>query len=333
MTLSARVLVWTLHRLARTMHALFPDTRSALLRRARDDADRAAARKWCELRGLVPSAGEAPHWWQAAARAAVDSKGVCWDLLTGLPIHATRQKDGAPMVLIPGGSFLMGWSAADVDWVARNKPRFQIDITDALPQHRVILLPYYMDVHPVTRSRYGHSPRAKPRRWRRVHQADHPVTNVTWHDAAAYADGVGATLPTEAQWERAARGGQESRYPWGDEPPDRTRANFGGYFGSTTRVGCFAPNPFGLYDMAGNVYEWCQDWYWLWYYLESPVREPAGPPSGATKVLRGASYGRWADDDAALLHVAFRHAWAPDEASPYWGFRCVLPLHAPDVGC
>ncbi|MFH0979943.1 MAG: SUMF1/EgtB/PvdO family nonheme iron enzyme [Planctomycetota bacterium] len=297
--------------------------------------------RWCDGRGVKPAAGELPVWWRSGPKCRVGPDGVPWDLLTGLPVHVVRICDGAPMVLIPGGSFLMGCSPEDYQWVRCNAARFNVGMEDAGAgqQHRVILHPYYVDVCLVTQPRYDTVDVANGHGVPWAFSPGHPVTNVNWYDAWAYAKCVGATLPTEAQWERAARGGRNCRFPWGDELPDANRANFHGHIGATTQVGAFAPNPFGLYDMAGNVYEWCLDWYSPTYYAESLMREPPGPKAGDEKVLRGGSWGRWAEDDAGLLHVAFRFAGRPDDSSPCWGFRCVIPLYqattvdaAPEAG-
>lgn len=300
-----------------------------LLRAARrDPIDAAVGRRWCELHGLTPSAGDVPEWWASDDKCRPGSGGCYWDLLNGLPIHVTRVTDRAPMVLIPGGSFMMGWTEADCRWVERNTARFNIraDHPGGEYQHRVVLSPYYIDVHQVTDDWYRQLQPGLTGGLLRTFRGNHPVTRVSWHHAMAYANGVGATLPTEARWEYAARGGRNCRYPWGDDPPDDSRANFHGGFGGTTPVDRFPKNPFGLRDMAGNVYDWCLDWYSHDYYDESSLRDPTGPTAGSKKILRGASCMRWAEDDSALVHVAFRHQWEPGASSGCWGFRCVVSV-------
>ncbi len=154
----------------------------------------------------------------------------------------------------------------------------------------------------------------------------HPVVNVSWHDAQTFCEWAGGRLPTEAEWEKAARGGLAGKaYPWGDEAPICTAgasnaANFGG--GSCPRdsmpVGSFAPNGYGLYDMAGNVWEWAADWYDGTYYQDSPSSNPLGPSSGEDRVLRG---GSWYGDDLSS-RSANRYGNHPSVSYNYLGFRC-----------
>ena len=163
---------------------------------------------------------------------------------------------------------------------------------------------------------------------------DHPVVHVSWNDAQAYCAWSGTRLPTEAEWERAARGGAEGlSFPWGDdlEPGGEHRMNvFQGVFPGentgadgfigTAPVDAFAPNGFGLHNATGNVWEWCADWYEPGYYAASPARAPAGPTDGAHKVQRGGSY---------LCHVSYcrryrvaaRMGSEPESSTGNLGFR------------
>jgi formylglycine-generating enzyme len=168
---------------------------------------------------------------------------------------------------------------------------------------------------------------------------DHPVVHVSWNDAVAYAHWACKRLPTEAEWERAARGGlTQCRYPWGDEltPEGRHRCNIwqgifpnantgeDGYLG-TAPVDAFPPNGYGLYNTAGNVWEWCADWWSAsWHVREDPrTREgPAGPPAGTAKVIRGGSYLCHASY-CNRYRVAARTHNTPDSSSGHTGFRCV----------
>ena len=184
----------------------------ALLREAADDPkDTGAALALLKSLGLAMHAkahGEVPDWWRQEGRTHADSSGCHFDLVTGLPISVARKSDPASMVLIPGGSFLMGWTEEDCRWVTRNLRRFNIrpDVAGGVYQRRVILAPYYLSVESVTRTQYHRfRPGSLTKRNLNAND-DHPVTGVTWFDAKAYAQWAGAVLPTEAQWERAARG-------------------------------------------------------------------------------------------------------------------------------
>jgi sulfatase modifying factor 1 len=228
-------------------------------------------------------------------------------------------KDGAPMVLIPAGEFQMGDS-------------FKEGQDNELPVHTVYLDAFYMDVYEVTNAQYkkfmdttGYK---APAYWNdpNYNAPNTPVVGVTWYDAKAYADWAGKRLPTEAEWEKAARGGLVGkRYPWGDTI-SHDDANYEGTGGKDTwtyasPVGSFAPNGYGLYDMAGNVWEWCADWYDGNYYVNSPKSNPEGPDSGSYKVLRG---GSWFSTDYYLLRTAYRYGYrSPTNYYGDVGFRCV----------
>lgn len=171
-----------------------------------------------------------------------------------------------------------------------------------------------------------------------VHRQNHPVVHVTWNDAQAYCAWAGKTLPTEAQWEYAARGGLHgTRFPWGDEltPRGRWRCNIwqgtfpthntedDGYL-TTAPVKAFPPNGHGLYQTSGNVWEWCADWFSPDYYAHSPRRDPTGPDSGVARVMRGGSY-LCHDSYCNRYRVAARSKNTPDSASANVGFRCANP--------
>jgi formylglycine-generating enzyme required for sulfatase activity len=165
-------------------------------------------------------------------------------------------------------------------------------------------------------------------------RGDHPVVHVSWHDAMAYCAWSGTRLPTEAEWEFAARGGSEGKqFPWGDElePSGRHRMNvFQGTFPAentaadgyegTAPVDAFEPNGYGLFNMTGNVWEWCADWFSPAYYSHSPRRDPTGPPSGQHRVMRGGSY-LCHDSYCRRYRVSARSSNSPDSSTGNLGFR------------
>ncbi len=154
---------------------------------------------------------------------------------------------------------------------------------------------------------------------------EHPVVLVSWNDANAYAQWAGQRLPTEAEWEKAARGGLvDALYPWGDDEADGTQSNFAkapAAIAPTTPVRQFEPNGYGLYDMVGNTWQWCQDGYEAEFYTHSPYESPKGPENGDLKVRRG---GSWNVIQPFRLRCANRGAARIDTAAPNMGFRCAL---------
>ena len=152
--------------------------------------------------------------------------------------------------------------------------------------------------------------------------AKHPVVGVTWYGASAYAKWIGKRLPSEAEWEAASSGGRENFiYPTGQEI-ERSQANF--FSSDTTPVMSYSPNAFGLYDMPGNVYEWCQDWYAYNYYDTSSQEpmNPWGPPQGVYRVLRGGCWKSLKDD----LRCSHRHRNNPGAVNGTYGFRCAADV-------
>lgn len=233
-------------------------------------------------------------------------------LLIFLQGYATAQTppDGSgtdgEMVYLQGGTFIMGSEGGK---------------EDERPAHAVTLRPFYIDSCEVTVRQYGAflkaTGREKPAFWQpELDRPDDPVVGVTWHDAAAYAAWAGKRLPTEAEWEFAARGGKSGvRFPWGDDLHHRG-ANFGS--SGIAPVKRFEPNGYGIYDMAGNVWEWCSDWYDDSYYRVSPADNPRGPLTGTFKVLRG---GSWYSNEEQI-RITNRYYALPDSRSFHNGFRC-----------
>lgn len=225
-------------------------------------------------------------------------------------------KDGAPMMLVQAGEFLMGSNEGD---------------GDEMPAHRVYLDGFYMDKYEVTVRQYakflGATILEIPPEWNTMNQAQHqkrPVAFVNWADANAYCRWAGKRLPTESEWEKAARGLDSRTYPWGNEIPTQRRANFAKHdwneHAALVPVGLLdnGKSPYGIYDLAGNVREWVADWYDANYYEKSPDRNPKGPERGEGKVLRG---GSWLHDPE-YLRSAYREPNTPLLRVANYGFRC-----------
>lgn len=229
---------------------------------------------------------------------------------------------GDGMAVIPAGCFDMG-------------DPFGEGFGDELPVHNVCISVFEMDVHEVTNAEYAAcadagdcTPPYYTDSWLRATYygdpayADFPVIWVDGYQAEAYCGWLGKRLPTEAEWEYAARGGLAGkRYPWGDSITG-TNANYwesgDPWDEDTSEVEFYAPNGYGLYDMAGNVWEWVGDWYQFDYYAVSPPNDPPGPASGTYRVFRGGSFV----DDPDFLRTAARGYDYPDEYGLFLGFRC-----------
>lgn len=227
------------------------------------------------------------------------------------------------MVFIPGGEFLRGRSHALPDDGVKWFPEL---VQDDRPARAIAVDPFYLDQYEVTNEQFQRFVEATrhraPYNWPKgqlpAGKEKLPVAAIDWNDARAYCEWAGKRLPTEAEWERAARGLAEGKvYPWGDQRPTKQDACYDTLKGPCP-VGQFPANSFGLYDMAGNVWEWTADWYAREYYAAAPGRNPKGPERGQYRVIRG---GSWADV-TKYLTCAYR-SWArPLERSPNIGVRC-----------
>ena len=200
----------------------------------------------------------------------------------------------------------------------------EVDILNSeTPQHKVYLDDYWIYKTEVTVAQYRKFCQATGRQMPGLpdwSKDDHPVVNVSWEDAAAYAQWAGAALPTEAQWEKAARGTDARVYPWGNEWDGAKCVNS---TQSTKPVGGIpaGASPYGCLDMAGNVWEWCADWYDAGYYKNAPARNPTGPATSTSRVLRG---GSWLTPVPDVFRAAYRFWLNPGDRNDYFGFRCVL---------
>ncbi len=239
------------------------------------------------------------------------------------------------MVFVPAGEFLMGKDEGD----------------DEKPLHKVYVDAFFIDKYEVTYAEYaefveagGYSNKSywseegwswkeenyitEPAYWNdsTYNQPNYPMVGINWYEAEAYTRWCGKRLPTEAEWEKAARGTDGRRWPWGEDF-ESDKANIIGTedgYEYTAPVGSYplGVSPYGCYDMAGNVWEWCADWYEAGYYANSPSENPKGPDSGSSRVIRGGSWFNYLE----FSRCADRNYNFPNYRNNILGFRCVLSV-------
>jgi formylglycine-generating enzyme required for sulfatase activity len=221
------------------------------------------------------------------AACATKSNVPTFTSTPGIGSTWTRPADNMVMVYVPAGNFSMGSNSG---------------YTDQQPLHTVYLDAFLIDKTEVTNAMYSKCVQTKACQppshnssythisyFGNSQYADYPVVYVDWNDAQAYCKWAGVSLPTEAQWEKAARGTDGRTYTWGNSDPSSNLLNYNGNVGDTTAVGSYpsGASPYGALDMAGNVWEWLNDWYGETYYANSPSSNPTGPTSGQYRVVRG----------------------------------------------
>ena len=232
------------------------------------------------------------------------------------PVVVNR-RDGSVLVRVPAGAFEMGDGQKE-SW------KSECDC----PKHQVELGEYWIGVYAVTNRQWRRFVQETGRRAEsdaedKDDKLDHPKVNVSWDDARAYCQWAGGDLPTEAQWEKAARGPLGLTYPWGnewDEGKCRNEKNKGS--GNTSEVWGYAAGAggYGTYQQSGNVWEWCRDWYDGRYYEQSPGKDPEGPANGSGRVFRG---GSWSCGNPGYFRGACRFGIVPGVRYGLLGFRLV----------
>jgi formylglycine-generating enzyme required for sulfatase activity len=268
------------------------------------------------------------------------------------PYEIMRGRDEKEMVLVPAGAFEMGSTEEEVEAAYQLAKQFYNEADRAWyesekPRHWVWVNAFYMDMNKVTlgeykvfiRETWETAHRELPE-WivNYMHSNQYPVIGVRWGDADAYCRWAGKRLPTEAQWEKAARGIDGRWFPWGLIPVDGKRANYcdancdspwkdksqndGHRYLSPVGAYELGKSFYGIDDLAGNVWEWVQDWYDSNYYRNSPERNPINEKEGQYRVVRG---GSW-DSDASFLRASFRGWRDPDSHTDFVGFRCALTV-------
>jgi sulfatase modifying factor 1 len=280
----------------------------------------------CETELTQPEARDTIVHWLKIAPQSHPERGKMLALLakSQAPTEAANE-----WALVPAGEFEMGAEGGPAD-------------ADESPKHKVFLDAFYIGKFEVTNRDYALFVKATGRRapenddpkyslWRGTAMlegvADLPVINVSWDDAVAYCQWIGGRLPTEAEWEKAARGTDARTYPWGNDPVTGNRTNYSienvtFWEGPATLAKVhqydFGRSPYGAYEMAGNVWEWVEDWYDHDYYKNGAMQNPKGPADGKERVVRG---GGW-QSNPVTVRSANRNKHQPSDKRVYIGFRC-----------
>lgn len=245
-------------------------------------------------------------------------------------------KDPVEMIYIPAGKFLMGTSEKDLELYKTLFPLRESErYVNEMPQREVYLDAFLIDIHEVTNRKYQNFLRAteyEPKDYLNSpphDNPDYPALVLVWEDAFAYAAWAGKRLPTEAEWEKAARGADGRIWPWGNQWDASLLSGNDGTgeidgYEQTAPVGQFpqGASPYGVLDMAGNLWEWCSDWYASDYYLHAPNRNPKGPSKGDGHVLKG---GDWSVNKD-YTRCASRFGGEP--GSMLRSFRCAMDAPA-----
>ena len=210
------------------------------------------------------------------------------------------------MVLLPAGRFTMG---------------SQGGLPDERPPHQVSISAFYLDRYEVSQIAYQAFLETRGKGQTRGQKPENAATMVSWTAAAGYCQSLGKRLPTEAEWEYAARGNESRIYPWGNTPPTRAHAHYsGGHSKGPFKIDSLpqSATPEGLFHLAGNVAEWVQDWWDPGYYATSPIADPGGPTEGDFKVVRGGSWTQPPEE----LRASARAYYNMNRGAGYIGFRC-----------